>query len=187
MGSESLLANWPVTVATPAQFKERIDIYQAAYEAAINRDRRSIAARIAAGEAACATWQKIVNYACSTEQDNTPLLEQMGAFNKRSRSGAPNAAAGLYAPDLMVVNLDQRGAVRATCSRDRRKYSYEMQVTDGDPRAEEGWYHKSSFGDCTKMDMDGYQSGKEYSFRCRIIGRDNKMGPWSHVVTIVVT
>jgi hypothetical protein len=35
--------------------------------------------------------------------------------------------------------------------------------------------------------MDGFQRGNEYSFRCRIIGRDNKPGPWSLTVTTMVT
>ncbi|MBJ6724432.1 hypothetical protein [Geomesophilobacter sediminis] len=52
---------------------------------------------------------------------------------------------------------------------------------------DEGWYHKGSFADCTEMIMSGFQSGKQYSFRCRIIGRDNKVGPWSHIVSLMVT
>ncbi|UFS70246.1 hypothetical protein LPW11_20520 [Geomonas sp. RF6] len=187
MESETFLANWPVTVATPAVFKERINSYQSAYEAAINCDRRAIAARITAGEEAGRTWQKIVNYACSTEQDNSSLLEQMGALTKARKSTSTYPPRQLYAPDLVVVNVDQRGGVRASCSRERRRYTYDVQVTEGDPRVEEGWYHKASFGDCTKMDMDGFQSGKDYSFRCRMIGRDNSLGPWSLTVTIMVT
>lgn len=186
MESDSLLENWPVTVATPVQFKERIDRYQIAFEEAIHGDRRAIAARITAGDQAGTTWQKIVNYACSTEGDHSVMVERMGAIKPR-RSGWASAPTELYAPDLTVVNLDQKGAVRASGSRERRRYSYEIQVTEGDPRVEEGWYHKASFGDCSKMDMDGFQSGKEYSLRCRIIGRNNVSGPWSHTVTLMVT
>lgn len=187
MASGAFLENWPATVATPAVFKERIDNYQVTFEDAIHCDRRAIAARIAAADHAGATWQKIVNYACSTEDDNSVLLERMGVATKPRRSGWANAPMELYAIDLAVINLDKRGAVRGSASRERRRYTYEMQVTEGDPRVEEGWYHKSSFGDCSKMDMDGFQSGKEYSFRCRIIGRDNVLGPWSHIVTLMVT
>jgi hypothetical protein len=187
MESGSFLENWPVTVAAPTQFKERMDIYQVAFENAIHCDRRAIAARIAAADNAGSTWQKIVNYACSTEQDNSVLLEQMGVATKPRRSGWANAPTELYAPDLSVFNLDQRGAVRASGSRERRRYTHEIHVTEGDPRVEEGWYHKASFGDCSKMDMNGFQAGKEYSFRCRTIGRNNVLGPWSHTVTIMVT
>lgn len=186
MESETFLANWPLAVATPALFKERIDSYQSAFQEAIHGDHRTIALRKMAGDLAGATWQKIVNYACSTEQDNTVLLERMGVTKAR-RSGQAGALQELYSPDLQVINLDQKGAVRAICSRERRRYTYEIQVTEGDPRMEEGWYHKGSYSDCSKMDMDGFQSGKEYSFRVRIIGRDNKKGPWSHTITIMVT
>jgi hypothetical protein len=185
--SGKFLENWPVTVANSGVLKQRIDIYQSAYEDAIHGDRREIAHRIAASDDAGTTWQKIVNYACSTEEDNTELLERMGVTTKSRRNSSTNTQTELFPPDLMVVNLDQKGVVRASCSRERRRYTHEIWVSEGDPRMEEGWYHKASFGDCTNMEMGGYQSGKEYSFRCRIIGRDNKVGPWSHTVTIVVT
>jgi hypothetical protein len=184
--SGTLLENWPVTVAAPTLFKERIDLYQTAFEEATHRDSRAIAQRVAACNNAGTTWQKIVNYVCAMEADHTETLERMGVSKSR-RSGPASAPTELYSPDLAVVNLDQRGWVRASCSRERRRYTYEIQVTEGDPRVAEGWYHKASFGDCTKMDMDGFQRGNEYSFRCRIIGRDNKPGPWSLTVTTMVT
>lgn len=187
LGSGSFLENWPSTVATPDLFGARINQYKVAYEDAIHCDRRAIAQRISAGEIAGATWQKIVNYACSTEQDNSALLEQMGVATTKTRRSGAATARDLYPPDLTVVNLDQKGAVRASCSRERRRYMYDLEITEGDPRFEEGWHHKGGFGDCTKMDMNGFQSGKEYSFRCRIIGRNNEAGPWSHTITLMVT
>lgn len=184
--SRTVLENWPTTVATPAVFKERIDNYQVAYEDAIHGDRRAIAQRVAACNNAGITWQKIVNYVSSMEEDHTTTLDRMGVFRSLRRNYA-SAPRELHAPDLAVVNLDHKGGVRASCSRERRHYTFEIQVTEADPRNEDGWYHKASFGDCTQMDMDGYQPGKEYSFRCRIIGRDNKPGPWSLAVTMIVT
>ena len=187
MQSGSFLEDWPATVATPSTFKQRIDTYQSAFQDAIHCDRRAIAQRIAASDEACATWQKIVNYACATERDNHDLLDRMGVTTKSRRTGSAHAPTDLLPPDLSVVNLDQKGAVRACCSRERRRYTFEVEVTEGDPRIDDGWYHKASFGDCTKMDMSGFQSGKEYSFRCRIIGRNNAMGPWSHTITLMIT
>jgi hypothetical protein len=188
MESESFLKNWPETVATVAVFKQRIDLYQSTYLGAIHFDRQAIAKRIEACNNAGATWQKIVNYALAMEEDNTQLLEQMGVVaTKPRRTGSANASNDLQAPDFMVTNLDQKGAVRAGCSRERRRHTYEIWDTEGDPRDEAGWIHKESFGDCSKMDMYGFQSGKEYSFRCRIIGRDNSKGPWSHTITMMVT
>ena len=185
--SGAFLNDWPSTVADHVLLKKKYDIYQAAYESGVHGDRRNIAARVAACNEAGATWQKIVNYACATEQDNTQMLELMGVSSRARRSGSFNARTELQAPDFTVVNLDQRGTVRASCPYERRRYTYDVWVTEGDPRVEEGWYHKSSFGDCTMMDMPGYQPGKEYSFRCRIIGNDNTLGPWSHTITIMVT
>ena len=184
--SGPFLEQWPSTVPTPDLFNKRINDYSMAYQDAIHCDRRAIAQRISAAEIAGATWQKIVNYACSTEQDNSILLERMGVSSKVRRSNSATTR-DLYPPDLVVVNLDHKGAVRASCSRERRRYMYDLWVTEGDPRVEEGWQHKGSFGDCTKMDLTGFQSGKEYSFRCRIIGRDNETGPWSHTITLMVT
>jgi hypothetical protein len=185
--SGSFLEKWPTTVATIAQFKQRSDIYQSAYEAGIHGDRRAIAARVAACNDAGATWQKLVNYACATEQDNTQMLELMGVSNKPRHGVLLTTRKELHAPDLSVVNLDQKGAVRASSPSERRSYNYEIWVAEGDPRVEEGWKFKSSFGDCTQMDMPDFQSGKEYSFRCRIIGKDNNPGPWSHTITMMVT
>jgi hypothetical protein len=187
MESGSFLENWPNSVPNHEVFKQRLDLYHVAYENAIHGDRRAIAQRIAACNDAGGTWQKIVNYACATERDNTQLLEGIGVSPKLRRLGSVNAPTELQSPDLTVLNLEQRGGVKGSCPYERRKYTYDMWVTEGDPRVEEGWYHKASFGDCTKMEMSGYQSGKEYSFRCRIIGRDNAVGPWSHTVTIMVT
>ena len=187
MESGTFLDNWPSTVADVVLFKERYDLYQSTYENGIHGDRRTIAARVAACNEAGTTWQKMVNYACATEQDNSQMLELMGVISRVRRSGSLNTRIELQAPDFTVVNLDTRGAVRASCPYERRSYTYDLWVTEGDPRVEEGWYHKASFGDCTKMDMTGYQSGKEYSFRCRLIGKDNSMGPWSHTITMMVT
>jgi len=184
--SESFLKNWPITVSTPDVFKQKIDVYQSTYEAAIHCDRRAIAARGVAAHEAAVVWQKIVNYACSTEQDNTELLERMGLSTKR-RPYSVNVQAIPEAPDLSVVNVNSRGVVRASCPHERRLYTFEIHVTEGDPRNEEGWYLKQSFADCTNMEMSGFQSGKEYSFRCRIIGRNNVAGPWSHIITLMVT
>lgn len=185
--TESFLNNWPSTVASREVFKQKIDAYQSTYEAALHGDRRAIAARTAAANDAGATWQKIVNYACATEQDHTDMLERMGVITKSRRSGSAHAAAGLQPPEFAIVNMDLRGGVRASCPRERRRYTHEVWVTEGDPRLEEGWYLKQSFGDCSNMEMTGFQSGKEYSFRCRIIGRDNNPSPWSHTITIMVT
>lgn len=183
--SGAFLENWPTTVATPALFKARIDSYQEAFQDAVHCDRRAIAQRVAAGDSAGVTWQKIVNYACSTEQDNTALLDLMGVTKRHN--GAGNVQRDLYAPDFGVANLEQRGGVRAFCPYERRRLTYDVWMTEGDPRVEDGWYHKASFGDCTKMDMFGYQPGQEVSFRCRIIAKDNSVGPWSHTITIMVT
>jgi hypothetical protein len=187
MESGGFLEGWPERVATPAEFKKKIDAYQSAYEEAIHLDRRAIAQRIGACNDAGVTWQKIVNYACATEVDHSQLLEQMGVPRTKSRRNGSAAPIEPQAPDFMVVNLGPKGSIRASCSYERRRYTYEVWVTEGDPRVEEGWFHKKSFADCTKMDMDGYQSGKEYSLRCRIIGRDNVVGPWSHTITLMVT
>ena len=185
--SESFLENWPSTVADHELFKKRFDTYQSTYENGRHGDRRAIAQRVAACNEAGATWQKIVNYACATEQDNTPMLELMGVSTKPRHSGSFNTRVELQAPVLSVVNLDARGAVRASCPFERRSYTYDVWVTEGDPRVEEGWYHKSSYGDCTKMDIPGFNSGKEYSIHCRIIGKDNSVGPWSLTITLMVT
>lgn len=185
--SGDFLNDWPKTVATHVRLKQNVDTYQSAYEKARHGDRRAIADRVAACNEAGTTWQKIVNYACATDQDNTQLLELMGVTSRARRSGSFNTRAELQAPDLSVVNLDQKGAVRASCPYERRSYTYDVWITEGDPRVEEGWYHKASFGDCTQMDMTGYQSGKEYSIRCRLIARDNSLGPWSHTITMMVT
>src|SRR5690242_8967577 len=80
--SGDLLLNWPVTVASPALFKERIDLYEEMYKEAIYRDNRAIARRNEACSDAFTTWQKIVNYICATEEDNTATLEQMGIYAK---------------------------------------------------------------------------------------------------------
>jgi hypothetical protein len=184
--SNEFLKDWPTTVITFEKFKQKIDLYQTAYEMAIHYDRRAIASRIAAGNEAGAAWQKIVNYACATEQDHSEMLERMGVSATR-RTSKPHAPSELHAPDLSVVNLDVRGSVRASCAKERRRYTYEIWITEGDPRVEEGWYLKQSFGDGSMMDIPGLISGKEYSFRCRIIGRDNTIGPWSHTITLMVT
>jgi len=185
--SESFQKNWPTTVSTPEVLKHKIDFYQSAYEAAIHCDRRAIALRVAASNDAGTTWQKIVNYACATEEDNTEVLERMGVTTKPRRSGWANAPSVPDAPDFVVANVDSRGVTKGSCPRERRSYTYEIWITEGDPRNDEGWYLKQSFGDCTNMVMSGFQSGKEYSFRCRIIGRDNAVGPWSHTITMMVT
>lgn len=157
------------------------------YEDAIHGDRRNIAKRVAACDEAGSTWQKIVNYACATQQDNSELLEAMGVTTKPRRAGVSSALTELQGPDVTIINLDEKGSIKASCPFERRSYSYEVWVTEGDPRVDEGWYHKASFGDCTQMVMSGFQSGKEYSLRCRIIGRDNRLGPWSHTITLMVT
>jgi len=186
--SESFLRNWPSTVVNHEAFKLQIDYYRTTFEAAFHFDRRAIAARIAAANEVGTTWQKIVNYACSTQEDHSEMLERMGVTTKKApRSIWATAPAVPQMPDLAVVNLDKKGVLKASCSRERRRYTYEIWITEGDPRVEEGWFFKQSFGDCTNMEISGFQPGKEISVRCRIIGRDNTIGPWSHSITIMVT
>jgi len=108
----------------------------------IHGDRRTIARRIAACEEAGTTWQKIVNYVCATEPDNTALLEAMGVTTKPRRAGSSNVT-DLQPPDWTVVNLDEKGSLKASCPYERRSYTYEIWVTEGDPRIEEvdPWSH----------------------------------------------
>lgn len=182
-----LLENWPITVATCSVFKERIDIYDETQKEAVHGDHRWIAKRNDACNNAGTTWQKIVNYICSTEEDHSAVLAQMGVGTKQRSSTFVPPSSELQPPVLAIINLDHKGMVRGSCPRERRHLTWEMWVNEGDTRIEEGWYLKHSFADCTQMDMEGFQPGKEYSFRCRIIGRDNKPSPWSLVVTIIVT
>ncbi|MBJ6724431.1 hypothetical protein [Geomesophilobacter sediminis] len=104
---EDILNTWPATVPHPKKFKEKIDIYQGAFHEALNFDRRAIAQRVAACNNAGVTWQKIVNYLCSTEADNTELLQQMGIGSRSRRSTGGPVEVG--APDLSVVNVDEKG------------------------------------------------------------------------------
>ena len=185
--SDNFLIDWPKTVPDIVAFKTKFDLYQSSFDVAIHGDRRFIAQRTAACNDAGDTWQKIVNYACAPIEDNSQLLVLMGVTSTSGRPTSAKTRTELQAPVFSVENLDSTGAVRASCPFERRSYTYDVWVTEGDPRIEEGWYHKLSFGDCTKMDMSGFQSGKQYSFRCRLIGKDNSLGPWSHTLTIMVT
>jgi len=121
--SGSFLIDWPSTVANMGMFKERIDLYQTTFDAAIHGDRRFIAQRTAACNDAGETWQKIVNYACATEQDNSQLLELMGVTTAPRRNSSVNTRAELQAPEFSVVNLDQTGAMRASCPFERRSWA----------------------------------------------------------------
>ncbi|GFO58117.1 hypothetical protein GMST_04420 [Geomonas silvestris] len=185
--SASFQRNWPSTVDDNEIFKTQIDYYRSTFEAAYHFDRRAIAARIAAANEVSTTWQKIVNYAYSTKEDHSEMLERMGVTKKKSPRTWTSTPSVPEMTDFAVVNIDKKGYLRASCSRDRRRYSYEIWITEGDPRIEEGWFFKQTFGDCTNMEISGFQPGKEISLRCRIIGRDNIPGPWSHTITIMVT
>ena len=186
MESKKFLQDWPATVTSADTWKVRIDLYRTTYQTAYHGDRRNIAQRIDACNDAGSTWQKIVNYACATEEDHSEMLEQMGVTRPR-RTGASDVPRELHAPDFSVTNLDQKGAIRASCPSERRRYTYDVWITEGDPRLDGEWIHQASFGDGTKMDIFGLASGKEISLRCRIIGKDNTVGPWSHAITIMVT
>jgi hypothetical protein len=187
--SKDFLKHWPSNVANVDTLEQRTGIYQSTFHEAVHGDRRAIAQRIEACNNAGLTWQKIVNYACATEEDHSDMLERMGVSTAKTRRAAmANTRVELPAPDFTIVNLDQKkGGVKGSCTRDRRRYTYEVWVTEGDPRVDEGWYFKKSFGDCMDMAMEGFESGKTYSFRCRLIGRDNVPGPWSHSISIMVS
>ena len=122
MQSVKFLENWPSTVANHEIFKQRIDNYQLTFVEGIHGDRRTIAKRQAACEEAGSTWQKIVNYACATVQDNTALLEAMGVSTKPRRAGSSNVTE-LQVPDLTIVNLDEKGSLKASCPYERRSYT----------------------------------------------------------------
>jgi hypothetical protein len=84
--SGDLLKDWPITVASPAIFKQRIDAYDGSHKEAIHGDRRMIANRIEACNNAGTTWQKIVNYICAMEADHSTTLDLMGVGSKSRRT-----------------------------------------------------------------------------------------------------
>jgi len=97
--SGSFLNNWPSTVANIEVFKQKVDRYQTTFDVAIHGDRRLIADRTAACNDAGEAWQKIVNYACATVQDNSNLLELMGVTTSTRRNSSLKTRTELQAPE----------------------------------------------------------------------------------------
>jgi hypothetical protein len=176
------LEKYPFMVDKLARLKETTDTFSVAYHEALTKDVVKVERRKTQRENLNSAMGSVGQFVVAAAGEDPSVLEGTGIEIKRKRNA--NSHPELQAPSNFTL---RHGATRGTMVGKASKLDgaggFEMWVSEVDPTLEEGWKLWDTYLGCT-MEMSGFQPGKNYSFRLRGIGSNNK-GPWSPVISLI--
>jgi len=172
----------PSMVPNLIRLRDATDKFREAYNAALTHDVVKVGERKSRRKDLHQIISSIGQFAVVLADGDPDELSKLGYEARRQRGSASNGPLGVLS-SFTVRHGDHRGTMIGKVAREPGAGSYEVQVTEGDPTLEEGWKFKGVFLHCSRMEMNGFEPGKNYSFRVRGIGSQGP-GPWSAVVSL---
>lgn len=183
--------NWPDYLKSWDAGRGELEEFKAAVHAA-NDDpsAKKTAERDAKRAAILATidqWSCYVALRASIANDLS-LIDGTG-FKRRVRgySRAVKSGALLAPTNVDVKHGAAPGMILVKCDKMGKGFTYEVQVTMGDPSDESAWPATGShFPACHNMKMKGLQSASRHHIRVRVHDTEGDFGPWSPHTPIIV-
>jgi len=184
-GNDAFQADkWHADSPKLEQLKERHDVLQEAYNAAIYKDIQKIAAKKEARAQSIDILKAIASNVGLSAWNDPAKIAALGFPMKRPRTS--NTAPLGATANFVVLQGEHRGQLIGKAKAIAGATFYDVEFTERDPTVEANWTHFDSFPGSSSMVFNELTPAKQYSFRMR--GRSSKgAGPWSTPVTIIAT
>jgi len=148
-----------------------------------NTEQQKLAIRERGVRSMTFTTQYIVMF--SDHHNDPSLLNDLGLELMRRTSYKKMRQAPPVPSRLQVKDLPEPGAISVSVSNRPSKGSVEVQVNEVSPTSEESWRRLGNYYQC-RFTARGLDSVKKYYVRVRF-DTSAGPGPWSEVVTVVVS
>ena len=159
--------------------------FEEAYYASLTHDTLKIAQRDATRQTLTDLLKRLALYLELMSEGDTAQLATTG-YDLRHDSVHNNSSELLPAPsDFKVTHGQLTGSINIQVTRLSGAGSYEIQITQGDPKIESNWQHALSSVTSTHILITDLNPGQIYWFRVRGID-SNGGGVWSDPMSIMV-
>jgi len=176
----------PACVPGPAHYMELADDMTLVLEGGLDgkqKEADALAIREKGVRFMTFSTQYIVMF--SHHHNDPTMLTTLGMeLKSRTHKKAPQSAVPPR-PELSVKDDSESGTVSVTVNNRPRKGSIELQVTEGSPYDEASYRRVGNFYEC-RFKAKGLEPVKKCHFRCRFDAPAGP-GPWSEIVTVVVS
>ena len=185
IGNSHYAEPWAGQGLTLDNLKATYEAYQEAYYASLTHDSLKIAQRDATRQTLTDLLKRLALYLELMSEGDTAQLATTG-YDLRHDSVHNNSSELLPAPsDFKVTHGQLTGSLNIQVTRLSGAGSYEIQITQGDPKIESNWQHALSSVTCTHIVITGLNPAQIYWVRVR--GLDsNGGGIWSDPISIIV-
>ncbi len=176
---------WAGQGLTLDNLKATYEAFQEAYHASLTHDTVKIAQRDATRHTLTDLLKRLALYLELMSEGDTAKLSTTG-FDLRHDNVRNNSNELLPAPsDFRLSHGQLSGTLNIQVSRLLGAGSYEIQITQGDPKIESNWQHALSSVTCMHILISGLNPGQTYWLRVRGID-SNGAGVWSDPLSIIV-
>lgn len=176
---------WAGQGLTLDNLKASYAAFQDAYNASLTHDTLKIAQRDATRKTLTDLLKRLALYLELMSDGDTALLATTG-YELRHDSVRNNSSELLPAPnDFKVTHGQLTGSLNIQVTRIAGAGSYEIQITQGDPKIESDWQHALSSVTSTHILITDLKPGQIYWLRVRGID-SNGGGVWTDPISIMV-
>ena len=176
---------WAGQGLTLDNLKASYAAFQDAYNASLTHDTLKIAQRDTTRKTLTDLLKRLALYLELMSDGHTALLATTG-YELRHDSVRNNSSELLPAPsDFKVTHGQLTGSLNIQVTRIAGAGSYEIQITQGDPKIESDWQHELSSVTSTHILITDLKPGQIYWLRVRGID-SNGGGVWTDPISIMV-
>ncbi|MEY4751287.1 MAG: hypothetical protein RIQ60_3501 [Pseudomonadota bacterium] len=189
---------WPAQVPSLALLREKDEVFIALQQAVDRRDFGQLRKRDEAREELEHAMLKVATYVEQVADGDMDVLETCGFELRRDASRPPSGAgmgvgggagattARLLPPqDVRVGHGPRAGTLVLNAASQRGVVAYEVQISLGDPTAEEGWRNATIVQSVRHLVLDGLAPGVTW-VRLRAVRAGGLTGPWTAPLSALV-
>lgn len=158
---------WADPLVGPAELNDLFEAYQAAYNAALNKDVVKVSLRKTARAALMVYLRKLAGYLELVADGDTAKLLTTG-YALRGAPGPGPGPGPLPAPvEFTTRHGPLSGQLIGRARKLRGAGSYELQICIGDPGVEANWKFFAAYVSATRMEISGQTPGVKVWARLR--------------------
>ncbi len=183
-GNASFPEPWPAPIASLAQITEARNAYLDAYHASQTRDRIKMAQRDGLRQALTDLLKSLARYLEMVAADDADKLATTGYDLRREANRAAHGGILPAPTGMRLAHGAVSGSLDIHADPVAGSRGYEIQVNQGDPKAEDAWKHALSASADRSIHLTGLTPGQNYWVRLRAIGKDGP-GAWNNPLSTI--
>jgi hypothetical protein len=176
---------WPTLAPSLAELNAAFTAYRDAYHASQTRDTLKIRQRDTARQLLTDLLKHLATYLELVARNDSDILATTG-YDLRHEILRGNSNDPLPAPgELRVIHGPQSGSLDVRVARLPGARSYEVQITQGDPKQEDLWKHARTSTTSSHILLEDLLPAQTYWVRVRGIAASGN-GVWTDPVSVIV-